>query len=58
MTELTANIIAQNMYAMCDAVGHQLLVFEAIVDHQRTEKAISIADQRFYDARGKPQMKR
>ena len=38
--ELTANIIAQNMYAMCDADGHQLLVFEAVIDHQRSEKIL------------------
>ena len=34
VTELTANLIAESMYAMCDKNGHHILLFDAIVDHK------------------------
>ena len=34
VTELTANVIAESMYSMCDKDGYQVLPFEAIVDHK------------------------
>ena len=33
VTELTANVIAQSMYSMCDEDGYQVLLFDAIVYH-------------------------
>jgi hypothetical protein len=34
-----ANIIAENMYTMCDSEGHQHILLNAIVDHMKTEQA-------------------
>ncbi|KAI2502052.1 Reverse transcriptase (RNA-dependent DNA polymerase) [Fragilaria crotonensis] len=42
--EVTANVIAQNMYAMCDEEGNQFLLLAGIVDHRKDESAISRAD--------------
>ena len=35
VTELTANAIAESMYAMCDENNDHILLFDAIVDHKR-----------------------
>ena len=53
VTELTANVIAQSMYSMCDKDGYQVLLFDAIVDHKRDETAMTKADQNFVGANGK-----
>ena len=39
VTELTANVIAESMYAMCDENGNHILLFDAIVDHKKSDKA-------------------
>ena len=39
VTELTANAIAESMYAMCDENGNYILLFDAIVDHKRLKEA-------------------
>jgi Reverse transcriptase (RNA-dependent DNA polymerase) len=44
MAELSANVIAQNMYAMCDIEGNQYLLLEGIVDHRKDESAVDRRD--------------
>jgi hypothetical protein len=44
MAELAANVIAQSMYAMCDAEGNQYLLLEGIVDHRKDDTAVERAD--------------
>ena len=46
VTELTANVIAESMYAMCDENGHKVLLFDSIVDFKRSNVALSLADQK------------
>ena len=53
VTELTANTIAELMYAMCDENGDHILLFDAIVDHKENDKAITRIEQKFVDSRGK-----
>jgi hypothetical protein len=38
--EYAANLIATNMIAQCDTEGNQFLLMNAIVDHEKTEKAV------------------
>ena len=42
--EVSANVIAQNMYAMCDVEGNQYLLLAGIVDHRKDESALDRAD--------------
>jgi hypothetical protein len=42
--ELAANVIAQNMYAMCDIEGNQYLLLEGIVDHRKDDSALDCVD--------------
>ena len=42
--EISANVIAQNMYAMCDVEGNQYLLLAGIVDHRKGESALDRAD--------------
>ena len=58
VAELTANAIAELMYAMCDKNGDHILLFDAIVDHKKNDKAMNISEQKFVDSRGKQQYKR
>ena len=58
VTELTANVIAQSMYSMCDEDGYQVLLFDAIVDHKRYETALTKADQKFIGANGREYFRR
>ena len=44
VTELTANAIAESMYAMCDENGDHILLFDAIVDHIKNNNAMKIAE--------------
>ena len=39
VAELTANVIAQNMYANVDNDGQHVLMLDAIIDHERLETA-------------------
>ena len=36
--ELTTNIIAQSMYAQCDADGNKYLLLDALVDYHKDNK--------------------
>ena len=40
VAEISANVIAQNMYAMCDLEGNQYLLLAGIVGHRKDESAI------------------
>ena len=42
VTELTANVIAESMYAQCDADGNEYLLLKALVDDN---KMISLIEQ-------------
>ena len=42
--ELAANVIAQNMYAMCNIEGNQYLLLAGIVDHRKDDTAVDRAD--------------
>ena len=37
VTKLTANAIAESMYAMCDENGDHILLFDAIVEHKKND---------------------
>ena len=52
-TELTANVIAQSMYSMCQEDGYQVLLFDAIIDHKRDETAMTKADQTLVGENGR-----
>ena len=45
IAEYSANIIAENMFAMCDPEGNQHLLLEAIIDHKRDNSAVKFADR-------------
>ena len=45
ITELSANIIAELMYSQWNAEGYEYLLFDALVDYHRHNKAISLLDQ-------------
>ena len=58
VTELTANTIAESMYAMCDENGDHILLFDAIVDHRKNDNAMARSEKKFVDSRRKQQYKR
>ena len=41
VAELTANTIAEAMYALCDGNGNEYLLFDCIVDHKKNDKALT-----------------
>ena len=43
--ELTANVIAELIYAHCDADGDEYLPLDLLINYQNDNKAISITDQ-------------
>ena len=44
--ELTANAIAQSMYAQCDPEGNTYVMFDSFVDYRRSTTALCYADQK------------
>ena len=56
--ELAANVIAESMYAQCDPVGNQYVMFDAIVDYRKGDSALAKADQIAYKADGRTFMRR
>ena len=44
VTEYTANVIAESMYAQCDEEGNEFLLLNSIVDHQKNEEAVKMQD--------------
>jgi hypothetical protein len=45
VTELTANLIAESMYAQCDPDGNQYVLLDSIIDHRRLDTATKLSDQ-------------
>ena len=45
ITELTAIIIAESMYAQCDVDGNDYLLLESSIDHRKDDSALSVEDQ-------------
>ena len=41
IAELTANAIAEAMYAQCDDDGYKYLLFDCIVYHKKNDKALT-----------------
>jgi hypothetical protein len=52
-TELTANTIADAIYAQCDPDGNQYLLLEALIDHRCNDNAVKLADQMTVHDNGK-----
>ena len=48
VTEYTANVIAENMWAQCDLDGQQHILLEAIVDHKFNDDAVKFNDRFVY----------
>ena len=40
VAEVSANVITQNMYVMCDTEGNQYLLISGIVDHRKDKSAL------------------
>ena len=57
VTELTANTIAQCIYAQCDLDGNEYLLLDSFVDYRKSGKALSLADQKIV-TNGKPSLRR
>ena len=57
-TELTANLIAESMYAQCDPDGNQYLLLANIVDHRSMDNAIKFGDQKVVHANGRTYLRR
>ena len=55
VTELTANAIAESMYAMCNENGDHILIFDVIVDRKKNDNAMTRAEHKFVESRGKQQ---
>jgi hypothetical protein len=45
VTDLTANLIPESMYAQCDPDGNQYVLLDSIIDHRRLDMAIRLKDQ-------------
>ena len=45
VTNLTANLIAELMYAQCDPNGSQYVLLDSLIDHQRLDTALRLSDQ-------------
>ena len=45
VTDMTANLIAESMYAQCDPDGNQYVLLDAIIDYRRDETALRLSDQ-------------
>jgi len=56
--ELTANTIAQSMYAQCDQDGNTMQLFDSIVDYRRSTTALCYEDQKGRKADGRTFMRR
>ena len=56
--ELTANVIAESMYAQCDPDENLYVMFDSIVDYRRSTTALCKADQTAVKQDGRSFMKR
>jgi len=41
---MTANAIAENLFAQVDSEGHRLIMIDEIIDHRKSDKALTIDD--------------
>ena len=57
VSEYSANVIAENMWAQCDLEGRQHLLMEEIIDHRRDDTAVAFAD-RFVEVNGKQHLRK
>ena len=57
VTELTANAIAEAMFAQCDEDGNEYVLFDSFVDFRRDGTALSLADQKVV-VKGRPSLRR
>jgi hypothetical protein len=55
--EYATNIIADNMYAQCDAEGNQYLLMDSLVDYKSDGHAIKVADM-FVSRNGRQHMRK
>jgi hypothetical protein len=56
-TKITANMIAESLYSLCDPDGNQYVLLDEIVDHRCLALAISLADQKVVHANGRIYLK-
>ena len=56
--ELSANAIAQSMYAQCDPGGNQCVLFDSIVDYRKSTTALTKADKKVVKANGRTFLRR
>ena len=57
VAELTANVIVELMYALCDQEGNAYLLFDCIVGHKKSNKAL-MADTQTLTHNGRKSMRR
>jgi hypothetical protein len=57
-TELTANLIAESMYAQCDPDVNQYLLLAEIADHRSMDNSVKLHDQKFVRANGRTYLRR
>ena len=57
VSELTANVIAESMYASCDDDGNEYLLMDSFVDHKSNAQAVTKQNQRMVH-RGRNSMRR
>ncbi len=58
VSELAANVIAENLYAQCDAEGNTVLLLDAIVDHKVNEKVAISRENGFTVLNGRRHQKK
>ena len=46
LTELSANAIAESLFAQCDEDGYEYVLLDSITDHRKNDKATKKADQK------------
>ena len=44
VSEYSANVIAENMFAQCDMEGNQFAMLSSLVDHKKDGHAVEVAD--------------
>ena len=57
VSHYSANVIAENMYAQCDAEGNQFLLLDDIVDYKKDGHAVAHSD-RYVHLRGRKKMRK
>jgi hypothetical protein len=57
-TEMTANVIAESMYAQCDKDGNQYVLLDTFVDYRFNDAALKVEDQFKVDRSGKRSYRR